>query len=105
MDAKGRVFSFGWTDFAKAWREKKRETPALDTDRLANTDWPETLKALRNPPSEWDGGGGRTEKELAVESLADTLVRDLDELTEGKLQAVAEKRFAQMIAGTRERNA
>ncbi len=104
LDADGHVFSFGWADFAKAWawKDQGKHTPAPDVDRLAKTDWAATLKALRNPPSEWDGGGGRTASELAVESLADTLVRDLEDLPESKLQAIAEKRFAQMIAGTKE---
>ncbi len=107
LDADGHVFSFGWTDFAKAWAwpEKAKGKPAPDAGRFAKTDWPETLKALRSPPSEWDGGGGRTASELAVETLADTLVRDLEDLPEDKLRAIAGKRFAQMIAGIKEKGA
>ena len=105
LDAKGRVFSFGWPDFARAWAwpDKAKKAPAPDSERFAKTDWAATLEALRDPPSEWDGGGGRTASELAVESFADTLVRDLEELPEAGLRTIAETRFSQMIAGTREK--
>ena len=99
-DREGRVVSVGWDALAAAFAGPAEDPvhPPKPGERVVAADWDATLAALLEPSGGRFGGGSGSE--LAVESLADSFVRD--PVSAEDVRALAERRFAPLFDATPE---